>query len=107
VVKLDRWKSEKCSEKCGKVLKELGDTINVAMVFVPKLVAVCPTLVLVLFGCCGRINGEGRCLQLAGVCKDFEMKSPQRTSQKPERIRLLIENKPRCRWTDNIKISSK
>jgi hypothetical protein len=60
------------------------------MVFVPKLLAVCPTLVFVLFGYCGRIKGEGKDLQSPGSFKDFETKF----SQKPERMRLA----------DNIKI---
>jgi len=73
VVKPDRWQSE----KCDKVLNESCNAINecrqpVAMVLVSKLLAVCPTLVLVLFGYCVRINGEGKDLPLTGVFRYFE-----------------------------------
>jgi len=47
------------------VLNEISSAINecrqpVAMVLVSKLFAVCPTLVLVLFGYCVGINGQGK-----------------------------------------------
>jgi hypothetical protein len=70
------------------VLNELSNAINecrqpVAMVFVPKLLTVCPTLVLVLCGYCVRINAEGKDRPLQGVFRYFGTKSPQ-TSQKHE-----------------------
>jgi hypothetical protein len=82
--KADRWQSE----KCDKVLNEISNAINecrqpVAMVFVSKLLSGCPSLVLVLFGYCVRINGEGKDLLLSEEFKYFETKSPQ-TSQKHE-----------------------
>jgi hypothetical protein len=30
------------------------------MVVVPKLFVVCPTLLFMLLGCCGRITGQGK-----------------------------------------------
>jgi len=97
VVKPDRWQSE----KCDKVLNEISDAINecrqpVAMVLVSKLLAVCPTLVLVLFGYCVRINGEGKDLPLPGDFRYFETKS-QQTSQKPDiwNIKVKVKVKPR------------
>ena len=95
MVKPDRWQSE----KCDKVLNENSNAINecrqpVAMVLVSKLLAVCPTLVLVLFGYCVRINGEGKDLPLSGVFRYFETKYPQ-TSQKPEiwNIKVKVKSK--------------
>ena len=73
MVKPDRWQSE----KCDKVLNEISNAINecrqpVAMVLVSKLLAVCPTLVLLLFGYCVRIKGEGkdlRCQESSGTLR--------------------------------------
>lgn len=90
VVKPDRWQSE----NCGKVLSNISGAINVcrqpvAMVLVPKLLAVCPPLVLVLFGYCGRINGQGENSELPGDLWYSDTKSPLTASQKPERLRFL------------------
>lgn len=52
--------------KSDKLLNaKLSGNINacrqsVAMAVVPKLFVVCPTLVFVLLGCCGRITGQGK-----------------------------------------------
>jgi hypothetical protein len=59
------------------------------MVLVPKLLAVCPPLVLVLFGYCGRINGQGENSELPGDLWYSDTKSPLTASQKPERLRFL------------------
>ena len=94
-VKPDRWQSE----KCGQVQNESSNAINecrqsVAMVFVSKLLAVCPTLVLVLFGYCVGISGEGKDLPLPAVFRYFETKYPQ-TCQKPEiwNIKVKVKSK--------------